>query len=441
MNLLSQQEMDWLRQSTDSPIYQLFRNCSLAVLNSGSVTDNVESLLSSYRHFDIHVLQRGRGVKLELVNPPESAFVDGKIIVGINELLFAVLRDILFINGKYGGTLPPDLSGRDTTNLIFDMLRNAQVIRANQSPNLVVCWGGHSISTYEYDYTKVVGYQIGLRGMNICTGCGPGAMKGPMKGAAIAHAKQRIQRYSQYIGLSEPGIIAAEAPNPIVNQLVIMPDIEKRLEAFVRLGHVIIVFPGGVGTAEELLYLLGIMLNGKNREHPLPIILTGPERSADYFRVLDEFIGNTLGAEAQSLYDIVIDDPQQVAKLAKAGMAKVRQYRKNVSDAYHFNWSLAIDSQFQKPFVANHDNMASLDLNPSSDKATLAANLRRAFSGIVAGNVKPEGLSAIAEHGPFEITGSAQLLKQLDELLIQFVEQGRMKLPGTKYTPCYRVMV
>ncbi len=34
---------------------------------------------------------------------------------------------------------------------------------------------------------------------------------------------------------SEPGIIAAESPNPIVNQLVIMPDIEKRLEAFVRL--------------------------------------------------------------------------------------------------------------------------------------------------------------------------------------------------------------
>src|SRR3546814_6840392 len=76
-------------------------------------------------------------------------------------------------------------------------------------------------------------------------------MKGPMKGATIAHAKQR-QRRPRYIGITEPGIIAAESPNPIVNQLVIMPDIEKRLESFVRLGHGIIVFPGGVGTAEEI---------------------------------------------------------------------------------------------------------------------------------------------------------------------------------------------
>jgi len=53
-------------------------------------------------------------------------------------------------------------------------------------------------------------------------------MKGPMKGATIGHAKQRIEG-GRYIGVTEPGIIAAEPPNPIVNQLVILPDIEKRL--------------------------------------------------------------------------------------------------------------------------------------------------------------------------------------------------------------------
>ena len=50
-----------------------------------------------------------------------------------------------------------------------------------------------------------------------------------------------------------PSIIAAEPPNPIVNELVILPDIEKRLEAFVRLGPRHHHLPGGVGTAEELL--------------------------------------------------------------------------------------------------------------------------------------------------------------------------------------------
>ena len=105
-------------------------------------------------------------------------------------------------------------------------------------------------------------------------------MKGPMKGATIGHAKQRISA-GQYLGVSEPGIIAAESPNPIVNDLVILPDIEKRLEAFVRTGHGIVVFPGGVGTAEEILFILGVLLHPDNQDIPFPLIMTGPAESAD----------------------------------------------------------------------------------------------------------------------------------------------------------------
>jgi predicted Rossmann-fold nucleotide-binding protein len=32
---------------------------------------------------------------------------------------------------------------------------------------------------------------MGLRELNICTGCGPGVMEAPMKGAAVGHAQQR----------------------------------------------------------------------------------------------------------------------------------------------------------------------------------------------------------------------------------------------------------
>ena len=66
-----------------------------------------------------------------------------------------------------------------------------------------------------------------------------------------------------YIGITEPGIIASESPNPIVNTLVVLPDIEKRLEAFVHVGHGFVVFPGGIGTIEEILYLLGILMDPK----------------------------------------------------------------------------------------------------------------------------------------------------------------------------------
>lgn len=99
-----------------------------------------------------------------------------------------------------------------------------------------------------------------------------------MKGAAVGHAQQRYKE-GRFIGMTEPSIIAAEPPNPLVNELIIMPDIEKRLEAFVRIAHGIIIFPGGVGTAEELLYLLGILMNPANKDQVLPLILTGPKRA------------------------------------------------------------------------------------------------------------------------------------------------------------------
>jgi len=304
---------------------------------------------------------------------------------------------------------------------------------------LVVFWGGHSIERLEYDYTKKVGYETGLRKLNICTGCGPGAMKGPMKGAAIAHAKQRVTG-SSYIGISEPGIIAAESPNPIVNQLIIMPDIEKRLEAFVRLGHGFVVFPGGVGTAEEILFLLGVLLNPANEDMPFPFVLTGPAESAAYFEQIDAFIGLTLGEEAQAKYQIIINDPERVAQTMTSGLIQVRNYRKEHKDAYYFNWLLQIQPEFQRPFDPNHENMAALQLHRDLPKHLLAANLRRAFSGIVAGNVKPETIMSVRRMGPFEINGEKEIMLALDSLLASFVEQRRMKLPGKVYSPCYRVV-
>jgi len=436
MNLLSQAEVDQLQQSASTTLYRLYRNCSLAVLNAGSNTDDAEEIYQKYLSFEIQVLRRERGVKIDLKNPPTHAFVDDKIIRGIREHLSAVLRDILFLNNRYR-TMPSTSEG--ITDATFDILRNANVILPETEPNLVTCWGGHSIKHNEYKYTKDVGYQLGLRGFNICTGCGPGAMKGPMKGATIGHAKQRIKE-GRYVGLTEPSIIAAEPPNPIVNELVIMPDIEKRLEAFVRMSHGIIIFPGGAGTAEELLYILGIMLNERNAEQKLPIILTGPESAIEYFNEIDAFIGATLGKKAQSLYQIVVDDAVKVAQLMKIDLDKVLAHRKKTGDAFHFNWSLMIADDFQHPFEPTHENMANLNISHDLPTAELAANLRRAFSGIVAGNVKSGGIKAIREFGPFEISGDKRIMALMDKLLASFVEQQRMKLPGSVYIPCYKVV-
>ncbi|WP_414830052.1 nucleotide 5'-monophosphate nucleosidase PpnN [Alteromonas sp. H39] len=439
MSQLSQVEVSQLQDTTHSDLYDMFRNCCLAVLNSGVDEDDYEMLFAPYEDFDIKLIRRERGVKIELVNPPEVAFVDGKLVRGVHEHLFAVLRDLLYMGNKYAFMhKSAPLDSTSITDMVFDMLRHAKVLEGNDELNTIVCWGGHSINLTEYKYTKEVGYQLGLREMNICTGCGPGAMKGPMKGAAIGHAKQRYKN-GRYIGISEPSIIAAEPPNAIVNELVIMPDIEKRLEAFVRAAHGIVIFPGGVGTAEELLYLLGILMNERNAQQPFPVILTGPAGSEGYFEAIDEFVGATLGKEAQSKYQVIVDDPQEVARTLRAGLERVDKYRRAMGDAFSFNWSLKIDEPFQQPFIPTHKTMSELALHHNQSTAELAVVLRKAFSGIVAGNVKAEGIKQIKEHGPFSLTGDPALMTRIDGLLKSFVAQQRMKLPGSEYQPCYTI--
>jgi len=126
-----------------------------------------------------------------------------------------------------------------------------------------------------------------------------------------------------------------------------------------------------------------------------------------------------------------------VAREMTAGLESVRNFRREHADAYYFNWILNIDQQFQMPFEPNHENVAALDLGRDQPLHSLAANLRRAFSAIVAGNVKADGIQRIEQFGPFEIRGEPEILHSLDQLLHSFIEQLRMKVPGKTYTPCY----
>ena len=84
--------------------------------------------------------------------------------------------------------------------------------------------------------------------------------------------------------------------------------------------------------------------------------------------------------------------------------------------------------------------MRALELGRDQPVHELAANLRRAFSGIVTGNVKEYGIQAIERDGPYELSGDPAIMQLLDELLAAFVAQRRMRLPGSAYRPVYRLV-
>lgn len=439
LQILSRQEAEQLSTTTDNGLHELVRQCALAVLNTGSNTDDTLSLLEKHKDFDIEVTVRGRGVQIILTHPPEAALVDGELIEGIKHHLFAVLRDLVYTRNDIILSKRFDLSTSEgITNAVFHILRNARLLIPNRLPNIVVCWGGHAVSRAEYEYSKHTGYEMGLRGLDICTGCGPGVMKSPMKGAGVGHHKQRVSD-GRFIGLTEPGIIAAEPPNPVVTELCILPDIEKRLEAFVRLGHGLVIFPGGVGTMEEIFYLVSILLHPQNQHIALPVVLTGPESSEQYFADLFHFLEQTIGIHAQSRLTYVHNNPEEVAREMKMAMETVRMDRRNSSDAYYFNWRLHIEPELQQRFTPSHENMANLNLKRSLPPHLLAAELRKAFSGIVAGNVKAPWMQKVKQHGPYQLHGDKDILMALDTLLRKLIEQGRMKLHG-EYTPSFEIV-
>jgi pyrimidine/purine-5'-nucleotide nucleosidase len=437
-NLLSKADIEGLT-SSGGDLFALFRHCALAILNTDSEKDDAAEICADYSDFDIRLIPQPRGLRLELFNAPPQSFVDGKMIRGIQEHLFSALRDIVYTDFKITAPQSQPPTSAQATNTVFRILRNAGVVRPDQPPKMVVCWGGHSIPRQEYDYAKHVGYELGLRGLDIVTGCGIGAMKGPMKGAAVGHAKQQIKD-GRYIGISEPGIIASESPNAIVNELVIMPDIEMRLEAFVRLAHAIIVFPGGVGTVEEILYLLSLLLHPDNKE-AIPLVLAGPESCRGYFDELERFLVECLGEGVKQHYRIIIGAPAEVGRIIRSATDDVHARRRNARQAYYFNWELQIEADLQVPFIPTHAAMEALELSAQLPKHKLASNLRCIFSGLVSGNVKPFGVEQVRLHGPYKLSGDRKFLASMDRLLQVLVREKRMKLvaEAADYQPCYQL--
>jgi len=93
----------------------------------------------------------------------------------------------------------------------------------------------------------------------------------------------------------------------------------------------------------------------------------------------------------------------------------------------------------QVPFMPTHENMSSLQLDHNQEKHRLAANIRNVLSGIVAGNVKEEGIKAVETKGPFKIKGDKNILEPLSSLLHSFAEMHRMKISSSGYIPCYEI--
>ena len=138
LETLSQREVQQLRETGSGSVYALFRQCALAILNTGSHSDNAKTILEACPDFEISILQQDRGIRLELFNAPADAFVDGEMIASTREMLFSALRDIVYTQSELENQRIDFSSSQGITDYVFHLLRNAHALRAGVEPKIVV---------------------------------------------------------------------------------------------------------------------------------------------------------------------------------------------------------------------------------------------------------------------------------------------------------------
>lgn len=453
LSFLTDQEISTLTELNTNGHHEMFRRCCLGILHAGANTDSTAELLTQFPKFDVGIERCRQGIQFVLEHAPQSAFVDGeRIRASMRAHLCSAATDLIFHANNIGKLK----TSQEITDAVFHILRQAGVFEhiaplsepmdiaasTRREFTRITAWGGHAICKEEYDYTKEVGKRFGERFCEFITGGGNGAMRGPFSGAQASYAADFV-RNARMFGFNCPGIITSEPPNLYVNPLVILPDIEKRLEAFVRASMGCVVFPGGPGTAEEIQTILSILLHEKNRDQLYPVIFTGPESARGYFEAIDGFLMKTIGQEiireGEPLYEIIINDPERVACRMMERVRQAKERCRSFQDTQLWNEGLHLPKEVQQPFTPTHEAVAKLEIRRDMPPALLCAQYRRLFSSIVHGNVTDDGVRRIRENGPYEIHGDREMLAELQTLLDRLVAEGRMRKKGN-YEPCYRVI-
>lgn len=426
---------------------EMLRRCLLGIMNTGADSDSTSELMETYPDFRSGLHRSRQGLAFTFDSAPKQAFVsEGTTMVmkeAILEHACAAVRDLVYMATQIGTPQTPE----QITDAVYKILRHAGFfdIEAKSPYNTSLheemrrcfVWGGHSISKEEYAYTKRIGNALAFALFELITGCGPGSMRGPFSGATSAYKERRISG-AKMIGLTCPSIITSESPNIFVDPLIILQNIEQRLEAFIRGANGGIVVPGGPGTAEEIMTILSILLHEKNNNMHYPLVFTSSQQSASYFEAIDAFLRTTLGESVQGKYQVIVDDPEQVADVMRKEVLRGIQLRDALDQSYTWFSRLHIPGETQVPFEVSHEYVAALDLTRNQPPYRLAAQLRRLFSAIVYGNVSDAGIRMVREHGPFKVHGERDVVEALDTLLRRFTSEGRMKIKGD-YVPCYEI--
>ncbi|WP_419779419.1 PpnN family nucleotide 5'-monophosphate nucleosidase [Maridesulfovibrio sp.] len=383
-----------------------------------------------FKDMQIEVVPSNGDVNLHCSRVPRDCLYDGRNVIWQSiEHISAVIRDIIFA--------PKFDCGIDccrSTN-IKKFVEHSGLMYRGERGLVMFTWGGHQVPMDEYNFAKELGYWTALfmPDMENITGCGVGVMKAPFKGAQVAYGKQNtFERFGHrdFIGFSEKKILAAEAPNELVTQLLTFPTIEERMEAFIRASHRGKVHPGGAGTVEEILTMLALLSMPDNKGIPYEFDLV-EQGGGVYFKELVDYLNICFGDELDGLYNVHVGT-------ARAYANYVAYQSQHLNTRYLWNDDLVFEPRIQEPFAVTFESMEGLDLSRDQEPFSLLINLRRFFSAVVHLTVKdPDMLDSWGDNTPL-IKGDKKILDATDQLVRKLAQQGRIH-PSKNNKPAYRI--
>ncbi len=120
----------------------------------------------------------------------------------------------------------------------------------------------------EYAEVRSLATRLTELGCDIVTGGGPGLMEAANEGAASSRGNGKKKTRSFGLTIAVP----YEKANPYLDSVTAHRTFFSRLHHFVRMSQAFVVFPGGIGTALELMMVWQLLQVGFMTERPVVLV-------------------------------------------------------------------------------------------------------------------------------------------------------------------------
>ena len=273
------------RHLAQGGLHALYRRCALAVLNTGGDTDDARAIFDRYRRLRHRASCARPGASSSSCTTRRRARSStASMIRGIQEHLFAVLRDIIYIHSEvdeHGSFELREPAG--ITNAVFHMLRNARRAASRGSAEHRGLLGRALDQPRGIRVHQARGLRAGPARPQRLHRLRPGRDEGPDEGRddrprQAAHPQRPLHRPDR---ARHHRRRAAQPDRQPARDHAGHREAPRGLRA-ARARHRGV--PRRRGTAEEILYLLGILLDPRNEPQPFPVVFTGPRGSEEYLR-------------------------------------------------------------------------------------------------------------------------------------------------------------